>query len=48
VAWFYPSPIPQQPAIKDLVAFFNERVDIEVDGETVERPQTQWTPAKSR
>jgi uncharacterized protein (DUF427 family) len=44
VAWFYPEPIPEQPRIKDLIAFFNERVDIEVDGEPVERPSTQWSP----
>jgi uncharacterized protein (DUF427 family) len=43
VAWFYPDPIPEQPRIQGLVAFFNERVDIEVDGEPVERPQTQWS-----
>jgi uncharacterized protein (DUF427 family) len=43
VAWYYPEPIPQQPGIRGLVAFFNERVDIEVDGERVERPQTQWS-----
>jgi uncharacterized protein (DUF427 family) len=43
LAWFYPDPIPEQPGIKGLIAFFNERVDIEVDGERVERPQTQWS-----
>jgi uncharacterized protein (DUF427 family) len=48
VAWFYPDPIPEQPKIRGLLAFFNERVDIDVDGETVERPQTRWSPAKSR
>jgi hypothetical protein len=25
------------------IAFFNERVDIEVDGELQERPRTQWS-----
>ena len=29
--------------VKDLVAFYNERVDIEVDGEPQERPRTQWS-----
>jgi uncharacterized protein (DUF427 family) len=43
VAWYYPDPIPEQPRLKDLVSFFNERVDIEVDGERVERPHTQWS-----
>jgi uncharacterized protein (DUF427 family) len=43
VAWYYPDPIPEQPRLKDLVSFFNERVDVEVDGERVERPHTQWS-----
>jgi uncharacterized protein (DUF427 family) len=43
VAWYYPDPIPEQPRLKDLISFFNERVDIEVDGEPAERPQTQWS-----
>ena len=43
VAWYYPDPIPEQPRLKDLIAFFNERVDIEVDGEPEERPHTQWS-----
>ena len=43
VAWYYPDPIPEQPRLKDLIAFFNERVDIEVDGEREERPHTQWS-----
>ena len=46
VAWFYPSPIPEQPKIRGLIAFFNERVDIDIDGEPVERPDTQWSPIK--
>ena len=29
--------------IQGLIAFFNERVDIEMDGELVERPETQWS-----
>jgi hypothetical protein len=27
------------------MAFFNERVDLEVDGEAQERPITQWSPS---
>ena len=29
--------------IKDHLTFFNERVDLEVDGEKQERPKTQWS-----
>ena len=41
--WHYPEPIPEAAKIKGLLAFFNERVDLEVDGEKQERPQTQWS-----
>ena len=27
-----------------MVCFFNERVDIELDGEPQERPLTPWSP----
>ena len=29
--------------IRGLIAFFNERVDLEVDGVTQTRPLTQWS-----
>src|SRR5438552_10524645 len=34
VAWTYREPIPGAEGIKGLIAFYNEKVDIEVDGET--------------
>jgi uncharacterized protein (DUF427 family) len=39
------NPEPQHDAepVRDMIAFFNERVDIEVDGEVKERPRTQWS-----
>lgn len=43
VAWSYPDPIAENPKIKDLVAFYNERVDITLDGELLERPTTPWS-----
>lgn len=43
VVWSYPDPIPENPKIKDLMCFFNERVDIYVDGELEPRPQTPWS-----
>jgi uncharacterized protein (DUF427 family) len=43
VVWSYPNPIPENPKIKDLLCFFNERVDLYVDGELQERPVTPWT-----
>ncbi|MGH3986744.1 MAG: DUF427 domain-containing protein [Actinomycetes bacterium] len=44
LAWSYPDPIPENPKIRDLVCFFNERVDLVVDGEKLERPLTPWSP----
>jgi uncharacterized protein (DUF427 family) len=44
VVWFYPEPTRDADRIRDRLAFFNERVDIEVDGERQERPYTQWSP----
>jgi uncharacterized protein (DUF427 family) len=43
VAWFYPDPLPDNAEIRDAIAFFNENVDISVDGEPVGRPNTQWS-----
>jgi uncharacterized protein (DUF427 family) len=43
VAWTYEEPLNDAVPVKDLVAFYNERVNIEVDGEHQERPQTQWS-----
>jgi uncharacterized protein (DUF427 family) len=41
--WSYQDPIPEAAKIKGLLAFFNEKVDLEVDGEEQERPQTRWS-----
>jgi uncharacterized protein (DUF427 family) len=43
VAWTYLEPLRQHPEIRELIAFFNERADIVVDGEPEERPVTQWS-----
>jgi uncharacterized protein (DUF427 family) len=43
LVWYYPEPIPEAAKIKRLLAFFNEKVDLEVDGEVQERPRTQWS-----
>jgi uncharacterized protein (DUF427 family) len=43
VAWTYPDPEHDAEPVRDLIAFYNERVDIELDGERAERPDTQWT-----
>ena len=43
VAWSYPEPQREAERIRDYLAFFNERVDVEVDGELEDRPVTQWS-----
>jgi len=43
VAWVYPDPEHDAEPVRDHVAFYNERVDIEIDGEKSERPATQWS-----
>ena len=43
IAWYYPEPEPGMEQIEGLVAFFNERTEITVDGEPAARPQTQWS-----
>jgi uncharacterized protein (DUF427 family) len=42
VAWTYPEPLSDGERVRGLVAFYGERVDLELDGELQERPQTQW------
>jgi uncharacterized protein (DUF427 family) len=43
IAWTYEDPLHDGLPVKDLVAFYNERVDLEVDGEPQDRPRTQWS-----
>jgi uncharacterized protein (DUF427 family) len=43
VAWTYREPLHDAAAIKDYVAFFDERVQIEVDGEVQERHASMWS-----
>ncbi len=41
--WCYPEPLPEVGRIAGRLSFFNERVDLELDGELQERPQTAWS-----
>jgi len=40
VVWSYPRPISDCAKIENLLSFYNEKVDIFIDGEKEERPQT--------
>ncbi|WP_432564886.1 DUF427 domain-containing protein [Kineococcus sp. SYSU DK003] len=42
-AWSYPDPVPENPKIKDLVCFFDERVEVRVDGRVQAPPETPWS-----
>lgn len=41
--WSYPDPIRENPKIKGLLCFYNEKTDIYVDGVLVPRPVTPWS-----
>ena len=43
VAWSYAEPLREAAEVKDRIAFFNERVDLIVDGTPLERPITPWS-----
>jgi uncharacterized protein (DUF427 family) len=43
IAWIYPAPIPEIPKIENHVCFFNERVDLVVDGVPQTRPNSPWS-----
>jgi uncharacterized protein (DUF427 family) len=38
VVWSYPFPTPECPKIQNLLAFYNEKVDLYVDGELQPKP----------
>jgi uncharacterized protein (DUF427 family) len=43
LVWCYTDPLPEAIRIKGLHCFFNERVDVELDGELQERPESPWS-----
>ena len=43
LAWTYQQPRHDAAQVRDLIAFFNERLDVIVDGERLERPITPWS-----
>jgi len=42
LVWGYRTPLPESAAIAGLVCFYNEKVDIEIDGVAVTRPETKF------
>jgi uncharacterized protein (DUF427 family) len=43
IAWSYPAPLREAAEVTDRIAFFNERVDLVVDGTPLVRPVTPWS-----
>lgn len=43
LAWVYRSPFAEAQKVQGMICFFNERVDMTVDGELQERPRTPWS-----
>lgn len=43
LAWTYEAPLHEASAVRDLVALFDERVDVVLDGKPVDRPVTPWS-----
>jgi uncharacterized protein (DUF427 family) len=48
LAWSYPAPLPESQKVAGLIAFYDEKLDIEIDGVLQERPTTKFShPRKS-
>ena len=43
LAWSYRTPLPESQKIAGLVAFYNERVDLFIDGKLQKRPVTKFS-----
>lgn len=43
IAWGYRTPLPESEAVAGLICFYNEKVDLEIDGELIERITTKFS-----
>jgi uncharacterized protein (DUF427 family) len=43
LAWSYRTPLPESQKVAGMMAFFNERVDLVIDGERLDRPKTPFS-----
>jgi uncharacterized protein (DUF427 family) len=48
VAWSYTEPLPAVAAVADRVAFYNELVDLRVEGVLLDRPESPFSKAEQR
>jgi uncharacterized protein (DUF427 family) len=42
VVWYYPTPLPESVKVQGLACFYDEKVDVFLDGERQERPKTKF------
>jgi uncharacterized protein (DUF427 family) len=47
IIWTYVDPRPEASPITGLLAFYDERVDVELDGVPQERPESPWAPGRA-
>ena len=43
LVWGYDYPLPESALVKGMLCFYNEKVDLEIDGEPVERVRTKFS-----
>ncbi|MBF6332714.1 DUF427 domain-containing protein [Nocardia transvalensis] len=43
LVWLYRTPLPESQKVAGLVCFYNEKVDLSIDGEPQQRPKTPFT-----
>ncbi len=43
VVWYYTDPLPDAIPVRGMLCFYNERVDLELDGEPQSRPDSPWS-----
>ncbi len=43
IAWGYDDPLPESAPVKGLICFYNERVDLEIDGQAVAQPESPFS-----
>jgi uncharacterized protein (DUF427 family) len=43
IVWIYRNPLPESQKIAGLACFYNEKVDLYLDGELQDRPRTQFS-----
>jgi uncharacterized protein (DUF427 family) len=48
LVWYYAEPLAEARRVAGYVCFYNERVDVELDGVAVERPESPWRHGRAQ